>query len=149
MAMRALTLAALGLLLAQGDAQDDPIKQDIKRLEGYWKVVSLVDAGKRVPAEEAKQLTLLFAGNEYMVKKEDMVLRKGKYTIDPTVKPKAIDISPGQGDNKGKTMRGIYSFDNGSIRICVAPPDKDRPLDYNAGAGNGYSLYVMERDTSR
>jgi uncharacterized protein (TIGR03067 family) len=71
---------------------------------------------------------------------------QGTIEINPTKKPKTIDVKPEIGTNKGKTLLGIYELDGDSLKICLALPDKDRPTAFATAAENGQQLVVYKRE---
>ncbi len=73
---------------------------------------------------------------------EGMVLK-----IDGTKKPKFIDAKVTDGENKGKTILGIYEHAGETLRVCVALPGNDeRPTDFSAKTGSSRALTVYKRD---
>ncbi len=69
-----------------------------------------------------------------------------KYTVDPTKKPKAIDYTMTEGTTKGKTHLGIYEVNGDMVKFCFAAPDQDRPTEFTAKEGSGWTLSVWKRD---
>src|SRR5438105_3539240 len=88
------------LLLGAGAAQD-AAKAELKKLQGTWKVVSMTTAGKPLPPEQVAGMQILFRGEEMTIG-----AKGGKggntmpMTLDPTTKPKALDLTITRGDQK-------------------------------------------------
>jgi uncharacterized protein (TIGR03067 family) len=147
--MRLLALlitAAAALPILAGPPQDDAVKKELKMLEGSWATVSIEAAGQKVTDEDKiKSRKLSTKGNKYTLKVGDETVQ-GTIEINPTKKPKTIDVKPDSGSNKGKTLLGIYELDGDSLRICLALPGKDRPTALVTAAENGQQLVVYKRE---
>lgn len=70
----------------------------------------------------------------------------GTFTIDATAKPKNLEFIPGQDIDKGKTCHGIYELDGDTYKVCFAPPGKERPKEFAAKPGSGYTLHIWKRE---
>jgi uncharacterized protein (TIGR03067 family) len=134
----ALTIGRVG-------AQDDTSKKELKKLEGTWATVSIEAAGHKVSDEDKiKTRKLTTKGDKYTLKVGDETVQ-GTIEINPTKKPKTIDVKPDSGSNKGKTLLGIYELDGDSLKICLALPGRDRPTAFTTAAENGQQLVVYKQ----
>ncbi len=138
-----LIVLALGLVSAAQDSAK--ANKDLDRLQGTWKRASGEMNGKKVSAEELQKTTLTIKGDQYVLKMGDQT-RKGHIKLDPTKKPKQIDIISGAGPNRGKTLQGIYELEGDTFRYCVAQPGKSRPTEFSSRPGSGQGLYVNKRE---
>src|SRR5207244_1027184 len=102
---------------AAGD-KDDAVKMDMKLLQGTWLLQSFEINGKPVPEDKIKNITLTIKGNRYLVDLGEKKLEL-TFTIHPTKKPKAIDLSMAQGDEKAVT-HGIYEVSADTFKLCRA-----------------------------
>ena len=114
-------------------------------LEGEWQMVSAVMNG--VPMEQSavawvKRVTV---GNETAVYAGPQTMLKAQFTSDPSKSPKTLDYVHTAGSNKGKTTLGIYEFDAGLLRICMAAPASPRPSKFESVRGDGASFTVWKR----
>src|SRR5262245_4336801 len=127
-AMKVRLLAALTVaLLLAADADD--AKKELAKLAGTWDVVSVERDGKALPADKAKGGTLTIKGDKYVVKIGETTI-EGVYKLDPSLKPKAIDAIRTNGDDKGKSLLGIFALDGDELKMCFnAPGNKDRPRE--------------------
>jgi hypothetical protein len=55
---------------------------------------------------------------------------------------------PGDGVQKGKTLLGIYAIEHDQLRLCHAPPGKDRPAEFASKDASGVSLQAWKRRTT-
>ena len=133
---------AVGLLVA-GDAKDDAVKKDMEALQGKWQIVSLERDGKST--DVAKDAVRVIKDDKYTVTPRPGVTIEGTFKIDPSAKPKTIDVTPTTGDNKGKTSLGIYEIDGDALKICWAPSGKDRPTEFKSPEGSGLFLAVHKK----
>jgi len=139
----ALLALAAGLLVAA--APNDDAKNDLKKLEGTWVLASGENDGKKISADTLKTGQLMIDGDKHTVKVSDTTY-KGTHKLDPSSKPKTIDITDTEGPFKDKTVLGIYELDGDEFKICYAAPGKDRPKDFSAKEGTGYHCHIWKRE---
>jgi len=145
MRLHALLIVGAGLLIAADD-KGDAAKKDAEKLQGTWKLVSLEVDGKKATKGEIKQeQKMVVEGDKFSSTVDDKHSFKGTFKLDPTKKPKAVDVQVTEGDFKGKTLLGIYDVEKDSLRACYAPPGKERPAEFDSKAGSGLYLYVYKR----
>jgi uncharacterized protein (TIGR03067 family) len=143
-------MAGTGLLFAAGDKKEAAVKKDREKMKGTWKVASLVMDGKKVPGEELQKLKILIGADGAMtVQREGETIIKTTNKIDPTKKPKAIDVTFTMGELKDKSALGIYEIDGDTIKYCRASPGKDRPAEFSSKEGSGTIFAVYKREKSK
>ena len=150
--MRLLALLGLPLLFAvtsltaAADDKAKAIKEDRKKYEGTWQVVSLEVDGNKSAEEDAKKITVVNeADGKWAIEVEGKVIARGTSEIDPTKKPKAVDLTMTEGDDKGQTFLGIYEFGDDTRKVCLAAAGKERPTEFSSTAGSGHILAVLKR----
>src|SRR5262249_15034164 len=122
----------------------DEVKKEMAKFRGVWKFTSLIQEGEN-NAELAEKLTLIVEGNKRTVKQGDDVLSEATYTLDPTQKPKHIDIVVSAGPWAAKTLRGIYELDGDALNLGLPiDPDK-RPTELSSKADSGVVMHVCKR----
>jgi uncharacterized protein (TIGR03067 family) len=90
---------------------------------------------------------LSFTGNRFQIQSKDgKPLYAGTVRVDPSAKPAAIDFEHTEGVVKGKTWKGIYALDDGTLTICDNAPNLDerRPTAFEAKSGSGYDLITFK-----
>jgi uncharacterized protein (TIGR03067 family) len=130
-------LAVLALVpLPTGAKQKDAPKES--ELEGKWIVVSFVEGGM-----ELKNV----AGTKVVIEgdrlKQDGNPEKLKFRLDPTTKPKQIDITA---EDSKEILKGIYAIEGESLKICYDMAGKGRPAEFASKAGTRISLRTLKRD---
>jgi uncharacterized protein (TIGR03067 family) len=139
--MRLFLLMALpcSLLVATGRAADKPTRGDKEKMQGTWVLVSGERGGEPVPAEVAKDLRLVIAGNKMTLQNKD---RKTTFTfkLNPDKKPKQIDV-----DMDGKVGKGIYQLDGDSLKIAHGELGDARPKEFPTKKGSQLTIMVFKR----
>ena len=145
MLRRTLTATALALLPFLPAAllrADDAPKGD-KDLDGSWELVSTVRDGKEMPPQD-KKFVLTIKGESVTVKVgEDS--HEATIKADPSKTPKALDLTFGDGPQKGKTAKAIYEVKGDELRVCHGDPDADRPTELASKEGSGLMLATLKR----
>ena len=145
-----LLLAAtvlLGIVPWRLIAAEPKSVNDAQSLQGTWQAVNLEANGEKKPDDEIKELQIVISGDD-LATKPDGEGRKCKFTLDSGKTPKTIDLIPCDGDGKGFTFPGIYSLENGKLRLCLNIFGKDlskRPTEFKTQAGDGTSFATLER----
>jgi uncharacterized protein (TIGR03067 family) len=145
---RLLLFPVLACIAAANFVQTDDAKKELKQLEGTWKIVSGEKGGKPAPPGELDALRLIFSGDKLTVQisaggKEDKKVASLK--IDPTKKPKHLDITPDDGPEKGKTMSGIYQMDGKNLKLCLNEGGQERPTEFASPEASRIMILVLER----
>jgi uncharacterized protein (TIGR03067 family) len=142
--VRSLLVLAV-VFLAGADKKEDPVRNEVKQLQGTWKMVALEINGERVAADRFQGTLLVIKGNTYTTK------IKGKsyaatFTLNPAKKPRHIDMTFADGPNKGKVARGVYELTKDTFKLCRAQaPEKKRPGKLATHAYSGLFLVVWKR----
>jgi uncharacterized protein (TIGR03067 family) len=142
-------LAGIGAIVSADDAKDAAIKNDRKQIEGTWRIVAVVINGEKAPDEVVKNFTVVNGSDGTWTLRTDDKEIKGTSTFDPTKKPKTIDFTPTDGEDKGKLHLGIYELGEKTRKMCFAPAGKDRPTDFSSLAGSEHILVTFEREKAK
>lgn len=143
MITRCILLTAFILtFVAAAQSGDSPSEK--KQLQGTWKVVSIEGIGmKPFPPETLKDASVVFAGDKVTISIDgDKVEREFK--LDPTKKPKAIDIGKGP---------GIYHLDGDNLKLCWDAMGEKRPEEFSIKGSNrgssDFRLLVLKREKTK
>ena len=136
---------------AKGANKAEAIKQDLKRLEGKYKMTGMESGGRDDP--DAEQKGVLINGTAYYFLFNGKKGAGSRIKLDPTTTPKSIDLISGRG-----TSKGIYRFtEDGELQICInqaqgAGSDK-RPTKFTTkpaiGAGSVFYTLEPEKKTTK
>jgi len=144
--MKARLLIALFIAGSFGVAgAEDDAKKEAKKFAGTWVGTSSVDRGQEVPEEQIKKLQLVFTGDKFEVSDGDTNVMKGNFVVDPSKKPKAIDLKSTEGRHQGETTEGIYEWDGDNLKICLMMPGKGRPEKVPSTEENRAFLLVCRK----
>lgn len=147
--MLRLSLVAVGfvgLLTAADPRQPKKVDEEAKAMEGTWELVSAEVGGQKLPDEVVKTFTLVLADGKYTVKSSSPD-DKGTVRLDPTKKPKELDVTGVEGPNKGKTFPAIYELDGDSLKVCYDLAGKKRPTGFKSAPGTKHFLATYKRKT--
>jgi uncharacterized protein (TIGR03067 family) len=131
---------------AAGDAKEKAVQKELLAFKGTWRLISREVDGTKSTKEEIKDVIGTNDGlGKFSVRRGDKVIAEATVTLDPTKSPKTIDVTFTAGENKGKTLLGIYEIEGDTFRECVARPGDRRPAAFSAKAGSRCTLIVFKR----
>jgi uncharacterized protein (TIGR03067 family) len=121
------------------EATDDPI-------DGAWLPSAAELGGQKFPDEVRKTMKLVVKDGNYTVTVGNEV-DQGTIKLNPSAKPKAMDITGTDGPNKGKTIPAIYERNGDTLRICYDLSGKSRPTEFKSETGTQLFLvtYKLEK----
>ena len=132
---------------ADGDANGEAVAKDLQAFKGTWRLSSKEEDGKKFSEEEIKDIIGTGDGlGNFSVRRGDKVIGEATVKLDPTKKPKRIDVSFTEGKHKGQTLLGIYEIEDDAFRVCIARPGDERPTEFSTKAGSGRTLIVYKRE---
>jgi uncharacterized protein (TIGR03067 family) len=140
-----LVFAATGLVAF---AQDDAAKEEVKKLQGTWKIVSVEIDGKKQPVDQAK-MVFIFKDNTMQFLVNDQKAVEGTFTVKPSAKPKEIDVTHNIGPNKGKVDMNLYELDGDTLKIAGYTGDislTKRPTAFPKEGAKGFDSFVLKRE---
>jgi uncharacterized protein (TIGR03067 family) len=126
----------------------DPVKQEMLKLVGTWRVVENITAGDALDDDELKDypivtIKMVDKGLEYTWEGSGA---SGKIVrVDPGSKPKEIDFVLTDADGKDVREFGIYEVAGDTYRDCIAPGGKVRPKTFESTEANGFALMKYKR----
>jgi uncharacterized protein (TIGR03067 family) len=132
----ALVCAAAGWAAAQGT----DTKEDLKKMQGKWRVVEVIEDGKEAKPD-AKAFKII---------SDNKVLDPGagtedEFRLDATKKPKELDVYVNRKGVVAYQLKGIYEFQGEKLRVCIDLDGKGRPKAFESKPGSGYRLATLER----
>jgi uncharacterized protein (TIGR03067 family) len=132
---------------ADGTANEVAVAKELQAFKGTWRLSVKEEDGKKFSEEEIKDIIGTGDGlGKFSVRRGDKVIGAATVKLDPTKKPKRIDVSFTEGKHKGQTLLGIYEIESDAFRVCVARAGDERPAAFSAKAGSGHTLVVYQRN---
>jgi uncharacterized protein (TIGR03067 family) len=139
--------AAVRSQAADGEAKEKAVAKELQAFKGTWRLSSKEADGKKLSEEEIKDFILTSDGSDAVsVRRGDKPYAAAIVKLDPTTKPRTIDVGFTEGEHKGKTMLGIYEIEGDTFRACCARPGDGRPAEFSAKAGSGRTIVVYRRE---
>ena len=93
---------------------------------------------------------MAFTKDTFAVKRGDEVIVKGTFQLDPSKRPKAIDMTITEAkkdQDKGKEVHGIYELGKDSLKWCAAEPgQKGRPKEFSTEPNSGLGIITLEKE---
>jgi uncharacterized protein (TIGR03067 family) len=135
-----LGLAAISCALVQLDIattapSDDADKQ---KLLGKWVVESFEYNGN--PVERLKDAVREFKDGKYSLTPKAGEGIEGTVQLDPTQKPKTIDL-----DVNGRILKGIYELEGDVLKMCYNLSSDQRPTEFVSKPDSGLIVVVHKR----
>ncbi len=101
-----------------------------KKLDGEYTVISMRHQGGETSPSEVEGMKWIIDGREIAGYDPDGSSGKMAFRLGAENSPKTIDITALDGNMKGKTDFGIYTFDDGHLQICLSDSGiKTRPTE--------------------
>ena len=133
-------MASFALLFPKAAQADD-----LKNMEGTWKVESAEAGGKKVESENLKEIVVKITGDRYEVKAKDKV-DAGTLKLDEMQKPKSMDATDTEGLDAGKVVKAIYELSGDTLRVCYAIEGTERPTEFATKEGSPILMLTYKRE---
>jgi uncharacterized protein (TIGR03067 family) len=132
-------------------ADDKAVQEEIERHQGIWRTSTSVYDGQEAPAEVVRSITRTVDKDHVVWKRDGKSFAGTKIELDPSRDPKAIDVIPDGGQDRGERVLGIYKLEGDRLTICMAAPGQPRPKAFKAEKGSGHTLrtFIRERASEK
>ena len=120
-----------------GDTNDDTI-------DGAWLPTSAELGGQKFSDDVRKTIKLVVKDDKYTVT-VGMQVDRGTVKLNPSAKPKALDVTGTDGPNKGKTFPAIYERNGDTLRVCYDLSGKSRPAEFKTAKQTQEYLVTYKR----
>jgi uncharacterized protein (TIGR03067 family) len=130
-------------------ADDEAVKAELAQHQGTWRASTSVYDGQDAPAEVVRSITRTVEKDHVVWKRDGKSFAGTRIELDPSRDPKAIDVIPDGGKDRGERVPGIYKLEKDTLTICMAAPGQPRPSEFKAEKGSGRTLrtFVREKGT--
>lgn len=150
MRSRNITAMILALLvpwpLLPALADDQAVKDERERHQGTWRASTSIYDGQEAPAEIVRSITRTVEKDHVVWKRDGKSFAGTRIELDPSRDPKAIDVIPDGGKDRGERVLGIYKLEKDRLTICMAAPGQPRPTGFKAEKGSGWTLRTFTRE---
>ena len=139
--MLRFTIACVLLVsVAFAPAQDDANKQDLKMIQGKWKIISVINDGKALDPDGPGHRSYTISGTKVVYDENT----SDDFILDATKKPKMWN---GASNRRGEVTNylAIYSIEADELKICVSARGKERPSTFESVPGSGTRLITLKR----
>lgn len=118
---------------------------DLARLQGAWKIVTEERPDKKLEGRDDLGW-LLFSGDRFLLQSASERRLQAKFNLLQSSPPrKKINLITESG-NGTHEVRGIYSFDDYTLKLCLPnDSDQDRPTEFAAGGESSATLVTLRR----
>jgi uncharacterized protein (TIGR03067 family) len=132
-----IVVSFCGALL--GDEPSKAVKEELKRLEGEWKIVAAEQGGKAVKSNDL----VVFSGGKCTVTNPAIkIVLEYTVSIDPSKTPKRIEVT----NTKTKEVWvGIYELEGDKLRCLFYGKDAKAPTEFKTQEGGLEVMYTYER----
>jgi uncharacterized protein (TIGR03067 family) len=137
----AAVVAVLACILLPAVARAD----DLKAMEGTWKVQSAEAGGQPIDSDELKALVVTIIGDHYTATLKDG-MDSGTLKLDETQNPRTMDATKTEGFEAGKVVKAIYKLSGDTMVVCYAPDSAARPTELATKEGLPWLLVTYRRE---
>jgi uncharacterized protein (TIGR03067 family) len=118
-------------------------------MAGTWRPIATENNGNKASEETLKEIRWARgADGKWAMQRDGKTVLEWTVTrIDPTKKPKTIDLEVTFGSHEGQVYRGIYELDGDTLRVCLGQPERaERPTGFSARKGSNSALSAFKRE---
>jgi uncharacterized protein (TIGR03067 family) len=124
----------------------DNRKDELKKQQGTWTVTSSTFDGEQAADDVVRSIKRIVTDDHVVWTRDGKRFAGTTIELDPTREPKAIDVIPDGGPNRGKHVLGIYKQKGDELTICMAAVDQARPKKFTAAKGSDWTLRTFKRE---
>lgn len=121
------------------------MKTDLDRLQGNWRIKSLILDGAAMSAGRIGDARVVVAGDHFQSLGMGSTY-VGLLRLDLSRRPKSFSIKFTRGPEKGNVNHGIYELKRGRWKLCIATKGGPAPHDFVSEPGSGFAIEILERD---
>jgi uncharacterized protein (TIGR03067 family) len=123
------------------------MKTDLDRLQGSWRVKTLIVDGAALSAGMIGAARVVIDGDRFQSLGMGAAF-EGLMRVDVSRKPKSFSIKFTRGPEKGNVNHGIYELRGDRWKLCIATKGGPAPHDFVSEPGSGFAIEILERDVN-
>ena len=124
------------------------MSDEIKALQGTWRITSVEIDGKSLPQGFLTGASITIDGDKFTTTSMGAEYN-GTFTTGLSGALKTIDMKFATGPEKGHTSLGIYELDGDKWKLCLTITGKTRPAKFETSPKSGLALETLEREYSK
>jgi uncharacterized protein (TIGR03067 family) len=121
------------------------MKTDLDRLQGSWRVTSLIVDGAALSAGMIGEARVVIKGDQFQSLGMGSTY-VGLMRIDVSRRPKSFSIKFTKGPEKGNVNHGIYELRGDRWKLCIATKGGPAPPSFESTPGTGFAIEILQRD---
>lgn len=129
-----ILLCLLGFLAGLASADD------LKAMQGGWKLLSAQKSNKDLSAAELKALHVVISDAKFIIYHEGKIVETAQLTLEPALSPKGFRLKAL--DKDSTSSLGIYKLEAGILHLCWEKHGEERPKDFNGLHPSGNVAYM-------
>jgi uncharacterized protein (TIGR03067 family) len=141
-----LVAVCLGAIGTAAFADDQAVKEELKRHQGTWSVTSSIYDGEPASEELLRTIQRTVTGDHVVWERNGKRFAGTRIELDPARTPRTIDVIPDGGRSRGERVLGIYKLEGDQLTIAMAAPGQPRPTEFRAAKGSGWTLRTFRRE---
>lgn len=139
----------LGTVKLWDVVKEESIEQDVRKMQGRWKIVAAEDEGQDA-TEELKAVKVVITGNKIVAHNGEKNPPEMIVRLRPDKRPKEFDFTLRAG-GKAESLIGIYSLEDRDLKLCYNMVEgQPRPATFSTKAVDevfiSRSLVVLKRE---
>ena len=123
------------------------MKTDLDRLQGSWRVKTLIVDGAALSAGMIGAGRVVIDGDHFQSLGMGASF-EGLMRVDVSRRPKSFSIKFTRGPEKGNVNHGIYELRGDRWKLCIATKGGPAPHDFVSEPGSGFAIEILERDVN-
>lgn len=123
------------------------MKTDLDRLQGSWRVKTLIVDGAALSAGMIGVARVVIDGDHFQSLGMGAAF-EGLMRVDVSRRPKSFSIKFTRGPEKGNVNHGIYELRGDRWKLCIATKGGPAPHDFVSEPGSGFAIEILERDVN-
>jgi len=132
--MRRKMLVVVGIIsvvMLRATAAEPANDQDKSKLIGTWNVTTEEKDGRQQSADAINGKTVRITKDTITCySKDGKAEMTARYELDTSAKPWRVEVNFTEGENKGKTAKGILQLNGDTLRCCHAKPGEPAPTEF-------------------